>query len=292
MVLECVGEGIIVADNTGATLLFNPAARAILGSDLPNCPLEQRAEQFGIFEMDRATPFLAENLPLSRAICGLSSNDSMMFIRNSHCPDGKYVKATGRPLRDAQGGVQGGVVVFRDVSEAKEIEEKLQSDAYHDSLTGIYNHRYIMERLAECFNSAKRYRDPLSVVICDLDALKKVNDTHGHDVGNQIIVSFAKMLKDEFRNQDLVARIGGDEFCVVFPRLPAEKAFECMERMRTRWMPALNAARTSVRTTCSAGIAAYSPVMTGPLDILKAADIALYQAKASGGNQIVVADAP
>jgi diguanylate cyclase (GGDEF)-like protein/PAS domain S-box-containing protein len=121
------------------------------------------------------------------------------------------------------------LAVIRDITDRKEIEKRLQYLSSHDSLTGLYNRAHFETE----FVRASRGRNyPLSVIVADLDGLKAVNDFHGHAAGDQLIKAAAVLLRDTFRPDDLVARMGGDEFAVLLPQTDSETTSSAMERIR------------------------------------------------------------
>jgi PAS domain S-box-containing protein len=120
-----MGDGLLVSDETGRYLLFNPAAERILGSGPADVPYTEWPARYGLFLPDKVTPFPPELLPTPRAIRGEESDHVHVFVRNEHVPDGVFLSATGRPLRDENGVIRGGVVVLRDITEAKRAENDL-----------------------------------------------------------------------------------------------------------------------------------------------------------------------
>jgi two-component system, sensor histidine kinase and response regulator len=116
-ILRSMSTGVIVADDTGKFLLFNPAAEAMLGLGATDAPPAEWSERYGAFLPDRTTPYPPEQLPLARAICGEDVNDTMIFIRNARRPAGIWISVTARPLRDEGGTVRGGISVFHDVTD-------------------------------------------------------------------------------------------------------------------------------------------------------------------------------
>lgn len=125
-ILNNMGDGVVVADERGKFTLFNPAAERILGVGAADVGPEAWTEQYGCFLADGVTPYPSQQLPLARALRGEALDEEELFIRNAGIPQGAWISITGRPLRDAQGGLRGGVTVFRDVSERKHAEETLR----------------------------------------------------------------------------------------------------------------------------------------------------------------------
>lgn len=126
-ILNCVGDGVIVADELGMFLYFNPAAVEVLGMGPKDIPKEHWSEHYGLFMPDKTTPFPTADLPLTKAIQGKSVDRVEIFVRNAKIQDGTFISATARPLVDEKGTVRGGVMVFRDISEELRRRDLLQS---------------------------------------------------------------------------------------------------------------------------------------------------------------------
>ena len=124
-IFDSIGDGVVVANESGEFMLFNPNAERIIGMSETDTSPDQWSEKYGIFSPDRVTPFAREELPLVRAIRGEASDEVEMFVCNPKVPDGVYVSASGRPLHEESGVPKGGVVVFRDITERKRAEEAL-----------------------------------------------------------------------------------------------------------------------------------------------------------------------
>jgi signal transduction histidine kinase len=124
-ILSSIGEGVVVADEHGKLLFFNPVAEQILGLSLIDSGTDQWSDIYGLFLSDKATPYPAHELPLARAIRGENTDAVEIFVRNPKIPEGRCVNVTGRPIRDEEGIVKGGVVVFHDITKRKKAEEEI-----------------------------------------------------------------------------------------------------------------------------------------------------------------------
>jgi diguanylate cyclase (GGDEF)-like protein len=170
---------------------------------------------------------------------------------------------------------------------------RLEELATMDGLTGLYNKRAMLEVADQKIAAAKRFHRHLSVLVVDIDHFKKVNDTHGHDVGDVVIKGLGEILRRAKRNTDAVARFGGEEFVIICEETCAKGALLLAERVReelgrTTFHPrpaAVAAAQVTVSVTCSVGIATYPDAGATWDELFKAADEALYVSKRSGRNR-------
>jgi diguanylate cyclase (GGDEF)-like protein len=173
--------------------------------------------------------------------------------------------------------------------ELSEVNARLLKMAQTDVLTGLDNRRYLEERLEEMFGHSRRLKEPLAVVMCDLDRFKSVNDTYGHQVGDVVLKQFARILKKEAREIDRVGRYGGEEFMLLLPGTVLDAAVTFAERVRK----AVEAHTFTfdggtLQRTMSCGVAAWPHPRIDDCDTLvKAADDALYVAKETGRNCVI-----
>lgn len=156
-----------------------------------------------------------------------------------------------------------------------------------DSLTGLANRRFFMEILTKEVSLARRHRVPLSLVMADLDYFKKINDACGHDGGDEVLKSFAALLQQHTRKEDLAARFGGEEFILILPHTNALLAEAMAERIRQK-LESLAIPKIDRQVTCSFGVAQMAPADNDPDTLIKRADEALYRAKAWGRNRVMV----
>jgi two-component system cell cycle response regulator len=166
--------------------------------------------------------------------------------------------------------------------------------AVTDSLTGLHNRLYLETHLATLFKRAVERRRPLSILMTDIDRFKLINDTYGHDGGDEVLREFARRLRRNVRGSDLASRYGGEEFFIVMPDTDSTVAAVVAERIRREVASTpfvVNQSGTNVPVTISIGIASVLPKEDNIQNLLKRADEALYDAKASGRNRVVSAAA-
>lgn len=170
--------------------------------------------------------------------------------------------------------------------ESMERLDRMRKMAYSDSLTGIGNRRLFVQRGRELVNEALDAKTPLSFALMDIDHFKSINDDYGHDVGDEVLVFFAGIL-ERMLGRFFIARTGGEEFCVMFPGLVADRAGQLLEAVREHVSDAfVDTVAGSVSFSVSAGV---SDLFTDSLEVLmKEADKLLYQAKDSGRNKIMI----
>jgi diguanylate cyclase (GGDEF)-like protein/PAS domain S-box-containing protein len=177
--------------------------------------------------------------------------------------------------------------IVHDVTEKRRLEARLQRMATRDQLTGAHNRHAFFQRAKSELARAKRFGHPLTVLMFDLDHFKEVNDSHGHAIGDEVLRTFALRCRADFRQSDVFARMGGEEFAALLVETSAEQAFEAAERFRT--MAATRPIPTDVgdlTVTVSIGVASLA-ADDSINDLLKRADEALYKAKQSGRNSVV-----
>ena len=214
-----------------------------------------------------------------------------MGSRNGTYCNGRRVEA--HPLQDGDKIQIGRALVLRFGYQDAYDESflKLMHDsALRDALTRAFNKRYFTERLLSEFQFARRHREPLSVLLMDLDHFKEINDRHGHVAGDHVLSAFARAVQSSVRNEDVFARYGGEEFTVISRSISLEDSRRMGERLRAT-IEALDIQYQGYRIplTVSVGVAAMPPMTaTEPVDLLDAADRALYWAKTHGRNQVAV----
>ncbi|MFC1512891.1 GGDEF domain-containing protein [Thermodesulfobacteriota bacterium] len=173
-----------------------------------------------------------------------------------------------------------------------EMAQKLKKMVYYDSLTGAYNRQMFQQRIAQEFAHSRRHNYPLALLMIDVDHFKKINDTFGHLVGDQVLKQISDLLQETVRSDDYVARFGGEEFVVIAPDTAPDTAIVLAERVRTTVAAQPFAIDTtqSRRLTISIGVANLNSKIQTVDNLIRSADDALYTAKESGRNRVCQAD--
>ena len=204
----------------------------------------------------------------------------LTFESSARRKDGTTIdtEVTTRRVDTALGPIV--VAVIRDIHQWVESRRLLEHLAYHDPLTGMANRASFDERLALAIADARRFGDVLGLAYVDLDEFKPVNDRFGHDVGDEVLVEVGRRLKGEVRLQDTVARIGGDEFVIVLPRLSsAEELGGVAGRIVARIGEPMHALGRTMTVEASVGLARFDADKDDARSLLVKADTAMYAAK-------------
>ncbi len=275
LILAATGDGIVGIDPDGEIGFVNPAAARMLGWGVDE--LTGRSAQEAL-AADAGQPL--QNGSETGGVREIRRRDGSTF-------PGEY---TTTPIT-ANGERLGSVMTFRDITARKELEDRtLQSLAAAeelaavDALTGLANHRTFHERLRTEVEQARRHHRGLALVVMDLDRFKRVNDIHGHQMGDRVLEQAARVLEDESRTGELVARVGGEEFAMLLPHAGGEEAFRAAERIRRAIAAAHFPAVGSM--TMSAGVADITQAPDAEA-LYHLADGALYLAKHRGRDMVL-----
>ena len=188
-------------------------------------------------------------------------------------------------MLDSRKKVQGAVLVFQDITERKKLEDQLVQMAKYDSLTGLANRTLFMEFLNTSLARSERREKSTAVLFLDLDHFKEINDTLGHDAGDQLLVSVAKRVQGCVREGDMVARLGGDEFAIVLDDVAdPNDARQIAEKILADLQQPHDLGQEQRQVGTSIGIAAFPESGKAADELIKAADEAMYVAKKGGRN--------
>ncbi|MBB3229635.1 GGDEF domain-containing protein [Halomonas stenophila] len=203
-----------------------------------------------------------------------------LIVQGEHC---RWIAVRAQPQRIESGVLWHGMML--DISEQVAEEERLRALSDTDALTGLANRRKLLQRLDEEISLSNRHATPLSLMMLDLDHFKAINDTWGHLQGDEVLASLAGHCQGLLREEDLLARLGGEEFALLLPLTPRAHAERLAERLREH-IAAQDYGMESGRVTVSIGIAEHR--VGDARDILmKRADDSLYRAKHQGRNRVV-----
>jgi diguanylate cyclase (GGDEF)-like protein/PAS domain S-box-containing protein len=229
--LQSIGDAVITTDAECNVEYINPVAEELTGWKVDDASGRPIDEIFRTFHEETCEPL--EN-PMDVAINRdrrIKSVRPTLLIRR----DGNelYIESTASPIRDGKGTVTGGVLVFHDVSEARELNRRLSYHASHDILTGLVNRREFELRLERALKSARARETSYALLYLDLDQFKIVNDSCGHSAGDALLGQLGALLKAKIRWRDTLARLGGDEFGVLLESCNLDEAIETAESLRT-----------------------------------------------------------
>jgi diguanylate cyclase (GGDEF)-like protein len=261
-----------VALNEGVAGKVLLSGRPLLVRDLMDAGLPPSPRERGY----RAASFLSYPLRRGPEYCGVIN-----FTERS---DGTLFSAQEVAVLDA---LSPQLTLALERAAWRDKAMRFQQMSITDPLTGLANRRYLMARLAEETSRALRHNSPCSFMMLDLDDFKRYNDQHGHLAGDEALMTLARALRSTLRAVDVAARFGGEEFSVLLPQTGLSEARAIAQRLRQR------IAGTTLphgAVTVSVGVADFSPRRTTPEAIIKAADEALYEAKARGKNNVVICD--
>ncbi|EDZ63655.1 diguanylate cyclase (GGDEF domain) [Sulfurimonas gotlandica GD1] len=174
-------------------------------------------------------------------------------------------------------------IVLTDITEQENYKKELEHLSVTDALTGIGNRRYFHQKIEEEIHRAKRYQHPLSLIMFDIDFFKHVNDKHGHSVGDEVLIEYTKLINSLLREGDVFCRIGGEEFIIILPHALRDEAQKIAEKLRAK----IEFCQKVIPITMSFGVVEY--IVGEEIEfIFKRVDDALYKAKESGRNIVVV----
>lgn len=297
-IINMMGQGLTVTNAKGQFEFVNPAYARLFGYE-PADLIGRHPRDITILE-DQG--ILIEQRKHRQA--GRTSTYESRLRR----ADGSIAQVliTGVP-RERDGKYAGAIAVITDLTEQKRIEDELrqakdllekalireQKLSHTDALTGINNRRHLFELAQRKFAVASRYKQPLTVILFDIDHFKNINDLYGHDMGDQMLIRVTKIVFSELRSADVIGRYGGEEFIVLLPMTNAQQAYLLAERIRTSVASlCVPSEKGEISVTLSIGIAEINhvPQSENVEDVFHRADEAMYCAKQAGRNRTAIYD--
>ncbi len=290
--VEQLHDGIIATDAVGAITLVNRAAYRLFGIPEGTPPGRLTWRDFPLLDQ-HGSVVDREHHP-ARVLFGANFDPSEEMSVISKLGEHRYVSVTQRSVVGDDQTLQGSFVTLHDVTATREAQTELVSQALHDQLTGLPNRRMLTERLVELKarrTSTRQCEREIAACFLDLDIFKLINDTHGHKVGDQMIRIAADRLASQLRDEDLLVRIGGDEFVALLVDVASDQAaHHTADRLRASLSEPFVIDGLRFDITASAGVALATLEELDEDTLLRQADIALYAAKARGRNRTEIFD--
>ncbi|MCH8249896.1 MAG: EAL domain-containing protein [Proteobacteria bacterium] len=284
-ILKNINDGVIVVDSAGHVLEINPAARTMLGISPRMQPDLTWEQTFCCVDETGDSYRNSADLPLMRARTGEKFSDQVAIYRTPDQPD-ILLSINGQGLYDGKRELIGGLITFRDVTETRRRTSELEKRAQFDELTGIANRSLFAEQLTRAIGRSQRKSAPLGVLFIDLDRFKSVNDTLGHDIGDALLRQVADRLQTNLRVGDFSGRWGGDEFVVCLEDFgEAGNAAATAQKLLLVLSEKYEIGNSEVYATPSIGIAMYPDSGDTAEHLIRAADVAMFEAKKRGGGR-------
>ena len=281
-ILQSIGEGVIATDRFGNITFMNPVAEKLTGwnqLDSIGKPLTSV-----LHLVDEDTGKLVR-VAIPELLANNSSNPFNGNIQIVNYVEKTPIELTSTTIQDEKENICGLVLVLHDLTERKRYEEKLRYNAVTDHLTELPNRFLFFDRLNMALAQAQRDFQKLGILMLDLDEFKKVNDTHGHNVGDRLLKGVANRLLNMFRKGDTIARWGGDEFILLLPEIrQADVAKSVAERILHSFSKPFEFDGLTIAITASIGVAIFADDGSDADTLIKNADIAMYHAKDAGRN--------
>ena len=266
-VLRTLPDAVVVIDDDGVVVSVNEAALALL----------------------ERTPSDVVGAPWARIARDVLPSEVASTTRTvTMLDDGRHLDVRITPMYAPNGSVAGSVVVARDVTELERMRAELADQVLRDPLTGLHNRRHLDAVLARIDAGGASERSVVAAVV-DLDHFKRVNDRYGHEVGDQVLVAFADQLRRLFRSDDVVARLGGEEFAILLPDAPLDDVVRRLDDLRERCAAMTFPSAPGLQITLSAGVASLDPAHPDPVPLLVRADREMYRSKAAGRDRVTAA---
>lgn len=285
--VDSLPDGVLAVDREGKVVVWNRAVEEMTGV--------RKEEMLGRGEYAYAIPFFGERRPiLVNILLGNGKEWERKYEkieRKGHVLVGEgfapcayggrglHFWTLAAPIQDRKGNLLGAVQCIRDIGERKKMEAELRYCSTHDALTGLYNRAFFEEKLRRL---EKGRSFPVSLILCDLDGLKVVNDALGHEQGDELLRRAAKVIAGCVRGSDVLARVGGDEFAVILPQTDRKRAEEVVGRI-IEAVETDNAQHPDLPLSVSVGAATAEDASRPLLEVYTEADNAMYRDKLARG---------
>jgi diguanylate cyclase (GGDEF)-like protein/PAS domain S-box-containing protein len=289
--LDGLQTAVVVHGPDTAIQYVNSAAVGILGLTRDQLLGKTAIDPYWHFAHEDGTPMTVAEYPVSLVFGSRAPlHDYVVGVRAAPAAPTRWVLVNAVPNVDASGRIRQVVVSFIDISERTQRTQQLEKLVLTDALTGLATRRHFIAAAEREIAACRRAGGELSLLVLDVDHFKRVNDDHGHAVGDSVLVQLGATARSVLRQADLAGRIGGEEFGVLLPQTGARGAHEIAERLRAAVAatPAGAAGGRPVSFTVSIGVATLEPGDESLAALMDRADQAMYQAKREGRDRVCV----
>ncbi|TBL81689.1 sensor domain-containing diguanylate cyclase [Paenibacillus thalictri] len=277
MLIDHTTDLLLLVDEEGRILFASPSSEAFIGESPAS--LENKPYNYGVFEGD--VLLLRKSW---ESACEGNRPITLQYRYNQQDGGILWVESVINPVR-LNGDAFYSVMTIRNISEQRRIEGELARMAYYDPLTGLPNRRLFQDRYHQALLSAKRYERRIALLYLDLDDFKSINDTYGHNIGDQLLKITASRLINSLRDPDTVCRLGGDEFIVLLQQFEANSDIEKIARRMIDSLSQLIYIQSyEITIGCSIGAAIYPDDSQNGETLMQMADSAMYMSKKCGKN--------
>jgi diguanylate cyclase (GGDEF)-like protein/PAS domain S-box-containing protein len=285
--LSSIGDAVMTTDPHGKTRYLNRVAEQLTGWSNQLAQGLDIQDTLRLVDENTGEPLehVALKCLLQRQAIGISSHTQLVTREGRRIP----IEDSAAPIWSRDGDILGAVVVFRDVSHERKLSQQLSWQATHDTLTGLVNRREFEHLVAGALHSAKEEGHVHALLYLDLDQFKVINDTCGHSAGDVLLQLLAKLLQQQMRDSDILARLGGDELGVLLPHCPLDHARVIGEQLRQSIRDfRFSWDNRSFELGVSIGMVEINQDSKSMSELLIAADQACYLAKEQGRNRLHV----
>jgi len=294
--LASIGDAVITTNQRAQITFMNAVAERLTGWSNDEVVARAVAEVFCVIDgatheplpnpVDRVQLNARDDVPLDSAEPGFGAVTPQEGLLLARSGQELVIESSAAPIFAPDGEVLGCVLVFRDVSEKHKIQHRLQWQAGHDPLTGLPNRMLLADRFSRALDRARRQNTRLAVCMLDLDLFKPVNDTYGHETGDELLVQTAQRLTQELRGIDTLCRLGGDEFVILFEDVEDSVVLHhALTRILLLLTEPFDVRGRLIGVSASIGMTVF-PVDDADADtLMRHADQAMYVAKQSGRNR-------
>jgi len=290
--LKSIGDAVITTDFDGKVLMLNPVAEALTGwkhHDAIGQPLDDVFQVVNQITLRPIDNLAYRTIHEDKIVVDDLSHHPILISRNSE----RYsIEFSVSPIRNTEDFILGCVLVFHNITEKNQLMEQIAWQAGHDTLTKLPNRTLLSDRIGQAIAHAQRQEQLLLICFMDLDGFKAVNDQHGHEMGDKLLIEVAHRLTNVVRSDDTVSRLGGDEFVLLLSELrSADEVDILISRILEEMARPFLIDKVTLKISSSVGATIFPFDSSDTDTLLRHADQAMYQAKQSGRNRFHLFDA-